>query len=147
MGKIKSTLFENKVDVVEMVDIETLNDLLRFELYHTLKRDLPIRKCKYCNEFFIARGRVDIEYCDRKKPGETKPCSIIGASRNYWDGKMDDPIYVAFQKAYKRNHSRQRVGKMTQNEFYEWSEVSPSQTRRVRGRAAHVGRVQSVAGE
>jgi len=35
---------------------------------------------------------------------------------------MDDPIYVAFQKAYKRNHSRQRVGKMTQKEFYEWSE-------------------------
>jgi len=30
--------------------------------------------------------------------------------------------YIAFQKAYKRNHSRQRVGKMSQNEFYEWSE-------------------------
>ena len=42
--------------------------------------------------------------------------------KNYWDSKVDDPIYTAFKKAYKRNHSRQRVGKMTQTEFYEWSE-------------------------
>ena len=105
-----------------MVDIETLDDLIGFELYHTLKLDLRLRKCKHCEQFFIVRGRVDIEYCDRIKAGETKPCSIIGTTRNYWGGKMDDPIHVAFQKAYKRNHSRQRVGKMSQNEFYEWSE-------------------------
>jgi len=122
LGKITSTLLENKVDVVEMVDIEKLDDLLGFELYHTLKSELLLRKCKHCGEFFIVRGRVDIEYCDRIKEGETKPCSIIGATRNYWEGKMEDPIHVAFQKAYKRNHSRQRVGKMSQNEFYEWSE-------------------------
>jgi hypothetical protein len=120
--KATSILLENKVDVVEMAEINNLDDLLRFELYHTLKTDLLIRKCKHCGEFFIVRGRIDTEYCGRQKPGETKPCSVIGATRNYWDGKMEDPIYVAFQKAYKRNHSRQRVGKMTQSEFYEWSE-------------------------
>jgi len=122
LKKIKSALLENKVDVVEMVSIDTLDDLLGFELYHTLKSDLLLRKCKHCGEYFIVRGRVDTEYCDRQKPGETKPCSIIGATRSYWESKADDPIHTAFQKAYKRNHSRQRVGKMTQTEFYEWSE-------------------------
>jgi len=122
LDKIKSTLLEHKVDVVEMVDIDTLDDLLSYELYHTLKSDLLLRKCKFCGEFFIVRGRIDMEYCERVKKGESKPCSLIGATRSYWGSKADDPIHVAFQKAYKRNHSRQRVGKMTQTEFYEWSE-------------------------
>lgn len=120
--KIKTALLENKVDVVEMVEINNLDDLFNFELYHTLKADLQLRKCKYCGEYFIVRGRIDIEYCNRTKEGETKPCSLIGATRSYWNSKTDDPVYAEFQKAYKRNHSRQRVGRMTQNEFYEWSE-------------------------
>lgn len=122
MKTIKSTLIQNKVDIVEMVTINSLDDLLSYELYHTLKADLQLRKCKFCGEYFIVRGRIDIEYCDRVKEGETKPCSLIGATRSYWGSKTDNPIYVEFQKAYKRNHSRQRIGKMTQTEFYEWSE-------------------------
>ena len=38
-------------------------------------------------------------------------------------------MYAEFQKAYKRNHSRRRVGTMTAGEFYEWSE----EARRLRG--------------
>jgi hypothetical protein len=56
LGKIKSTLLENKVDVVEMVDIQTLDDLLGFELYHTLKADLPIRKCVNTAMNFLSRA-------------------------------------------------------------------------------------------
>ena len=129
LAQIKTTLIENKVDIVEMVEIRNLDDLLSYEMYHTLKSSLLIRKCKHCGEFFIVHGRIDTEYCDRVKEGESKPCSIIGATRSYWGSKMEDPIHIEFQKAYKRNHSRQRVGKMTQSEFYEWSE----EARRKRG--------------
>ena len=129
LDKIKSTILENKVDVIEMVSIETLDDLLGYELYHTLKTELPLRKCKHCGEYFIVRGRSDMEYCERMKPGEKKPCNIIGSVRTYWEGKADDPVYAEFQKAYKRNHSRRRVGTMTANDFYEWSE----EARRLRG--------------
>jgi hypothetical protein len=127
--KIKSNLLENKVDIVEIVEIKNLDDLLSFEMYHMLKLNLLLRKCKHCDEYFIVRGRIDIEYCDRVKEGETKPCSIIGSTRTYWGSKEGDPIYAEFQQAYKRNHSRRRVGKMTANEFYEWSE----EARRLRG--------------
>ena len=120
--KIKSALLKNEVDIVEMVNIETINDLFGYELYHTLKTGLTIRKCKYCYHYFIVRGRSDTEYCNRILTGETKPCSIIGATRNYWDGKKDDPIHNEFQKAYKRNHSRRRVGTMSESDFFTWSE-------------------------
>jgi len=38
------------------------DDLLGFELYHTLKADFLLRKCKHYGDFFIKRGRIDIEY-------------------------------------------------------------------------------------
>jgi hypothetical protein len=126
---IKSTLLENRVDIVEMVAIRSLDDLLGFELFHTLKAGLVIRRCRHCGEFFVVRGRVDMEYCHGIKTGETKPCSIIGATRSYWGSKEGNAVYAEFQKAYKRNHSRRRVGTMTPNEFFEWSE----EARRKRG--------------
>ena len=120
--KIKSALLEKQVDIVEMVNIETIDDLLGYELYHTLKLELPIRKCKFCGEYFIVYGRIDTEYCDRIKPGESKPCSLVGATKTYWDGKKDNAIHNEFQKAYKRNHSRRRTGTMSASDFFIWSE-------------------------
>ena len=34
--KIKSAIVRNNVDVVEMVNIDTLSDLIRFELFNTI---------------------------------------------------------------------------------------------------------------
>jgi len=115
-------MLKHKIDIVETAEISDIDSLLGFEIYHTLKAGLPIRKCKHCGDYFVVRGRIDTEYCDRIKEGERKPCSIIGATRSYWGSKADDPVHIEFQKAYKRNHSRQRVGKMTHNEFQVWSE-------------------------
>ena len=122
INKIKSALLEKKADVVEMVNIETIDNLIGYELFHMLKQDLVIRKCKYCDEYFIVRGRSDTEYCDRIKKGESKPCNIVGAIKIYWDGKKDDSIHNEFQKAYKRNHSRRRTGTMSASDFFHWSE-------------------------
>ena len=136
LDEIKSTLLEHKVDVVEMVGIESIDNLLGFELFHTLKADMPLRKCKHCGEYFIVHKRSDTEYCDRQKIGETKPCSAIGAVRKYWDDKAGNEVYAEFQKAYKRNHSRRRAGTMTEQAFFEWSE----EARRLRGEC-EAGRV------
>jgi hypothetical protein len=122
MDDMKATLKQGNVDIVEMTDIDTLDDLIRFELFHTLRANQPIKKCKYCGEYFIPHGRTDTEYCNRIKWGETKRCSEIGAVRNYWDSKTGDPVYTEFQRAYKRNHSRVKYKTMTQQEFYDWSE-------------------------
>ena len=122
MKKLKTALLEKDIDIVEMVTIETIDDLIGYELYHTIKLDLPIRKCKNCDEFFIVRGRIDTEYCYRILQNETKPCNIIGATRNYWDGKKGNLVHNEFQKAYKRNHSRRRVGTMSESDFFTWSE-------------------------
>ena len=56
-------------------------------MFHTLKSDLLIRRCKHCGELFIVRGQIDMEYCHRGKGGESKQCSIIGATRSHWGSK------------------------------------------------------------
>ena len=38
--EIKSAIVRNKVDVVEMVNIDTLSNLIRFELYNTIKKQI-----------------------------------------------------------------------------------------------------------
>jgi hypothetical protein len=122
ISKVKSALLDKKADIVEMVNIETIDDLIGYELFHTLKQDLIVLKCKFCSEYFIVRGRSDTEYCERTKAGESKPCNIIGATKTYWDGKKDDSIHREFQQAYKRNHSRRRTGTMSASDFFHWSE-------------------------
>jgi len=74
--EIKSAIVKNKVDVVEMVNIDTLGDLIRFELFNTIKNKLTIKRCGYCGGYFIPRGRTDMEYCNRIILGEKKRLEI-----------------------------------------------------------------------
>jgi hypothetical protein len=71
---------------------------------HPLKTDLKIPQYKCYGEFFIVRDRIDTEYCQSVKEGDTKQCSIIGATRSYRDSKEGNAVYTEFQKAYKRNN-------------------------------------------
>ncbi|MEG1889235.1 MAG: DUF6076 domain-containing protein, partial [Lachnospiraceae bacterium] len=46
----------------------------------------------------------------------------IGAMKLYQAEKGKDEIYVAFQKAYRRMNSKARTKRISQSEFYDWSE-------------------------
>lgn len=114
----------NNIDVVEMYDIDCIDTLIRFELLKTIDANLLIKKCKYCGHYFIPKGRIDAEYCDRVAKGETKPCNIIGSMKHYQSRIADNPIHEAYNKAYKRNNSRVRNKHMKQSEFLSWSEAA-----------------------
>ncbi|MFZ2539310.1 MAG: replication protein [Oscillospiraceae bacterium] len=75
-----------------------------------------------CSHYFIPRGRIDIEYCNRIASGETKPCYQIGAMKLHQATKSEDLVYQAYQKAYRRMNSRARQRKITQTEFLSWSD-------------------------
>lgn len=119
-----STLRERKVDMVETYSFDTLDDIMRFDLFQLLNTDQPIRKCKCCGRYFIPHNRIDAEYCQFIRYGETKPCSVIGTLRNYQNARKDNPNHTEFRKAYKRNNSRARYGSISHQEFYEWSEAA-----------------------
>ncbi|MBR6670864.1 MAG: hypothetical protein IKL31_09025, partial [Ruminococcus sp.] len=58
---------------------------------------------------FIPKGRADSAYCDRIVNGETKPCNEIGALNVFKTNHVNDEIFKAYQKAYRRMDSRKRM--------------------------------------
>jgi hypothetical protein len=102
--------------------LSNLHDYLQFELIKVILFDLPLLKCQNCGRVFIPRGRPDVKYCDKVAEGETLPCDAIGALRVYQHKVAMNPIFSAFNKAYKRMNSRVKYKTITQQEFYEWSE-------------------------
>ena len=116
-------LKKQKPQIAEMTVLPTGWALMRFELMKMISLGAHIKKCANCGRYFILDGRSDIEYCSRPladQPGKT--CQDVGALNKYMDKVHTDPIRKEFHKAYKRNHSRVRVGAITQTEFLEWSD-------------------------
>lgn len=109
-------------EIVELYEINTIKDLLRFEFLKMVENDILIKKCKNCGHFFIPKRRADAEYCDRIFRGTGKMCSEVGAMRRYEKKVAEDPVWTAYKKAYRRLNSRTRAKKMTQSEFLKWSE-------------------------
>ena len=123
MEELADKLKKQKPKIAEMTVLPNGWALMRFELMKMVSLDVPIRKCANCGRYFILDGRSDIEYCSRPladQPGKT--CQDVGALNKYMDKVHANPIRKEFHKAYKRNHSRVRVGTMTQSEFLEWSD-------------------------
>lgn len=123
INELADRLKKQQPHIAEMTVLLNGWALMRFELMKMVSLDVPIRKCANCGRFFILDGRSDIEYCSRPladQPGKT--CQDVGALNKYMDKVHANPIRKEFHKAYKRNHSRVRVGTMTQSEFLEWSD-------------------------
>ena len=120
--EIKTAITKNNVDVVEMVNINTLSDLIHFELFNTIKNKLTIKRCSYCGGYFIPRGRADMEYCNRIIPGEKKRCNEIGAFRKRATLVKTDPVYLAHTAAVKRMSKRKNSpGGLTEKKYQDWA--------------------------
>ena len=67
-------------------------------------------------------GRVSAEYCERPvKYGEQR-CREIGAFRQWTKKQTDDPIFKAYRKEYKKRFAWIKAGRVTDEQFYAWSE-------------------------
>lgn len=115
---------ENEFNMVQKYTFNSLFTMIFLEFYESITRNIDIKPCKYCNRLFIPEGRSDIEYCDNIAPNENLPCSQIGATKLHYKEKEDDPVYSIFLTAYRRMRSRVRTGKLTKEEFKQWSMVA-----------------------
>lgn len=121
LGTVKSVLKGSDEGILSEYEINTPDDLISIELFQTVLEELPIKKCRCCGEYFVPVGRSDSEYCSRITMGEEKRCAQIGAMKTFKGKYAENPIYAEYNKAYKRNHSRLRNGKLYESEFREWS--------------------------
>ena len=100
--------------------LETLEDLLKYEVYGMTQAEKRIKRCKNCGRYFVV-DKGNMEYCDRIAAGETKPCSEIGKSRTYEQKIAKGGTAMAlYRKAYKTHFARIRSGTMTREQFEAW---------------------------
>ena len=124
-----ASYFDADEDVV-VYPLETIDDVIRFDIMLMLVNKIKFKPCKCCGEYFIPRGRINSEYCERIMPGETKPCSEIGALKTFDIVHKDDAIHKAYITAYRRMDSRQRAKLITKEEFKEFGKTARAERKK-----------------
>ena len=111
--------------------LETLEDLLKYEVHSMTQAEKRIKRCKNCGRYFVI-DKGNVEYCDRIATGETKPCSEIGKSRTYEQKIAKGGTAMAlYRKAYKAHFARIRSGSMTKEQFDAWKEEATAKRQEV----------------
>jgi len=122
VNEVLKYMQENGVEIKQVHEITTMEGLIVFELLSLLDKGASIKKCRYCGSYFVPQGRSDTVFCDRIAKGETKPCRFIGSLKLHQAAKANNPIHEAHQKAYRRMNSKCRTKRITQSQFFAWSE-------------------------
>lgn len=104
--------------IVSSISQCTTEQLMYYDLFTSLEKDLPFKLCKNCNNPFIPKGRPDSLYCDRIMPGFKYKCVSIGA-QNAYKSKQPD-IEVEFYAARKRYSTRSLRNPILKPEFDVW---------------------------
>lgn len=131
------TIEIDKTQLCKVLDLLPKKPIIIYEVYESnvrgacylefiklVSQNTLINKCKNCGKYFISKGRVDALYCDRLIDNEGKTCKDVGAMNSYRERIKDDPVMYEYNKIYKRYSARVRYKKMSQEDFYNWSEVA-----------------------
>lgn len=106
--------------IYEQYSIGSLRQLLECELYHMVIEKIKIKKCKYCNAYFVYDDNRN-QYCERRIEGD-KTCQEVGPNRVYWNQRKNDDSYKALRKASAKNSMRLNRGVITSEQFQYWRE-------------------------
>lgn len=93
--------------------------------------DVPtIRRCKNCGRYFAQTGRVSAEYCERPVPDAQQRCRDIGALKQWTLRQAGNDAFKAYRKEYKRRFAWIKAGRISDEDFYAWSEQARAQKKK-----------------
>ena len=94
-----------------------------FDFFRGLRSGYIPKKCEHCGRYFLLKAGRYTGFCNRPLKGDsTKTCRDIGAHKKYEDKCKCDPIWLAYNRAYKAHYARFLKNKMTKSEFLTWSD-------------------------
>ena len=106
----------------ETVFFDSLGAFLYVDFFHGLNRNYLPRKCENCHRWFLLAAGKYSSCCNRplkNEPGKT--CRDVGSRKRYDDKCKNDPIWLAYNRAYKTHYARYLKKKMTTVQFEQWS--------------------------
>jgi hypothetical protein len=99
-----------------------IRDMIDYSLRSCVEREITVRRCKNCGRWFPQMVRISAEYCERPVKKGEQTCRETGAFRKWSKKETEDPIFKAYRKEYKRRFAWIKAGRITDEEFYAWSE-------------------------
>lgn len=115
-------IHNSNVHLFNVTLCETPFDFLAFELREFFVKDINIKCCANCGQFFIPTGRYNTDCCDRIPEGQKYTCKKIMAQKRRCKKANSNPIIKEYERAYKRNYARVSNGNMTSENFRLWVE-------------------------
>lgn len=109
-------------DLSEIYELDRISEICFLEFRKMIEKGIFIKKCGYCNRFFIPEGRIDTDYCNRVVSGKKKTCRQIGPTTAYQKKQGSNEIWKLFNKEYKKRNAWVRLKKIKQQDFLVWSE-------------------------
>lgn len=100
----------------------TISDMIDYSLRSCVERGITVRRCKNCGRYFPQTGRVTAEYCERPAPRGKQTCRETGAFKQWTKKQSEDPVFKVYRKEYKRRFAWIKAGRISDTEFYAWSE-------------------------
>ena len=105
----------------EVLNTESVSDLICFLLCRYLEANLRFHACKFCGKLFGVTKNYKQEYCSRVIPGSEKTCKEMGSVRLYEKKIFSEPAIKEYKRSYKAHNARIRYGLMTREEFDKWA--------------------------
>lgn len=108
----------------------TVADMISYSLQTCVERSITVRRCKNCGRYFAQTGRVSAEYCDRPPLDGQSSCRAMGAFQQWTLKQADDPVFKVYRREYKRRFAWIKAGRISDSEFYAWSEQAREQKKK-----------------
>ena len=106
----------------ETYEFDSLGAFLYVDFFRGLGRCHVPKRCDNCGRYFLLSGGKYSSYCERPLKDEPdKTCREIGARKRYDDKCRTDPVWLAYNRAYKAHYARYMKKKMTTAQFEQWS--------------------------
>lgn len=113
---------DGKSKLCEVYTFNSLGAFLYFDFFNGLSRSCLPKRCDNCRMYFLLEGGKYSSYCERPLKSEPdKTCRDVGARKKYGDKCKTDPVWLAYNRAYKAHYARCMKKKMTTAEFEQWS--------------------------
>lgn len=106
----------------ETYEFDSLGAFLYVDFFRGLSRCHVPKRCDNCGQYFLLPAGKYASYCERPLKDEPdKTCREIGARKRYDDKCKTDPVWLAYNRAYKAHYARYMKKKMTTAQFEQWS--------------------------
>ena len=96
--------------------------------HHDAAADLQCRGALAVNQF-IRSGAGDAQHRRHLHDGQSS-CRAMGAFQQWTLKQADDPVFKVYRREYKRRFAWIKAGRISDSEFYAWSEQAREQKKK-----------------